>query len=142
MNILVSSCLLGLNCRYDGKSVLSSDIIKLIDKHNLIPFCAEIYGGLPTPREPAEIIDEKVITKSGKDVTTEYTKGANQALKLCGLFDCKIAILKENSPSCGYHTIHNGKFDGGLIEGNGITAELLANNGIIVICESQINNFL
>ena len=142
MNILVSSCLLGLNCRYDGKGVLSNDIIRLKEKYNLIPFCPEIYGGLPTPREPAEIINGKVITKSGKDVTSSYIQGAKQALNLCELFNCKIAILKEKSPSCGYHKIHNGKFDGGLVNGDGITAKLLSNNGIIVIGESQVHNFL
>ena len=142
MNILVSSCLLGLNCRYNGEGILSSDIIKLKSKHNLIPFCSEIYGGLPTPREPAEIIDGKVMTASGLDVTKEYLAGAKQALNICELLGCKTAILKENSPSCGYHTIHNGKFDGGLVKGDGVTAELLSRNGIIVIGESQIDSFL
>lgn len=142
MNILVSSCLLGLNCRFDGKGILSNDIMKLKNKYSIIPFCPEIYGGLPTPREPAEKQGGKVITKSGKDVTSNYISGAKEALNLCKLFDCKIAVLKENSPSCGYHQIHNGKFDGGLVEGNGITAQLLSSNGIIVLGESQIHNFL
>ena len=142
MNILVSSCLLGLNCRFNGKGALLSDIKKLKEKYYIIPFCPEIYGGLPTPREPAEIVDGKVITKSGIDVTSNYKAGAKQALDLCQLLNCKIAILKENSPSCGYYKIHNGKFDGGLVEGNGFTADLLSSNGIIVIGESQINNFL
>lgn len=142
MNILVSACLLGLNCRYDRKGILSENVLKLKDKYNLIPFCPEIYGGLQTPREPAEIIDGKVFTKSGKNVMLYYSKGAKQALYLCKLFDCKFAVLKENSPSCGYKKIHNGKFDGGLVNGNGITAELLLNNKIMVYGESQINKLL
>lgn len=142
MNILVSACLLGVACRYDGKSKPNEDIIKLMDKYHLIPFCPEITGGLPTPRHPSEIVGNKVLNNIGEDVTTQYKKGALEALKIAKLYDCKYAILKEKSPSCGKGKIHNGKFDGGYIEGDGITARLLKENGIKVFGESEIEILL
>ena len=142
MNILVSACLLGVGCRYDGKSKPYPPVIELMDKYNLIPFCPEVTGGLSTPRPPAEIVGDKVINNAGTDVTHQYTKGAEEALKIAKLYNCKYAILKEKSPSCGSGVIHNGKFDGGLIEGDGITAKLLKKNGITVLGETQIQNLL
>ena len=138
MNILVSACLLGVACRYDGKSKPDEDVIKLTEKHNLIPFCPEITGGLPTPRHPSEIVGDKVVNNKGEDVTMQYEKGAKEALRIAKLFNCKYAILKEKSPSCGKGKIHNGKFDGGYIEGDGITTRLLKENDIIVLGESEI----
>lgn len=142
MNILISACLIGIDCRYNGSGFMLENIHRLKQKYNLIPFCPEIYGGLPTPREPCEIISNKVITKSGKDVTEQYRNGATEALHTAQLFDCKIAILKENSPSCGNGKIHSGNFDGKLIDGYGMTAKLLIENGIKVYGESQISDFL
>ncbi len=138
MNILVSACLLGIACRYDGKSKPNEDIIKLTDKYNLIPFCPEITGGLPTPRHPSEIVGDKVLNNIGEDVTKQYKKGAEEALRVAKLYNCKYAILKEKSPSCGSGKIHNGKFDGRYIAGDGITTRLLKENGIVVIGESEI----
>lgn len=138
MNILISACLLGVSCRYDGKSVQNNDVLKLIGKHNLIPFCPEIYGGLTTPRDPSERKDGKVVSVNGKDVTAEYQKGANEALRLAKMFGCELAILKEDSPSCGFGRIHNGLFDGGKVAGNGVTADILTANNIKVIGESKI----
>lgn len=139
MNILVSACLLGVACRYDGKSKPNKDVIKLMEKHNLIPFCPEIAGGLPTPRFPSEIVKNKVLNEKGEDVTTQYKKGADEALRLAKMYNCKYAILKEKSPSCGKGKIHNGKFDGGYADGNGITAQLFIKNGINVLGESEID---
>ena len=141
MNILVSACLLGICCRYDGKCKPSPQVVALKKEHNLIPVCPECYGGLPIPREPSEIRGEKVFSKNGKDVTEQYQRGAQAALQLAKLFDCKLAVLKEKSPSCGSGKIHNGLFDGGLIDGDGITAALLKENGITVIGESSISAF-
>lgn len=138
MNILVSACLLGVACRYDGKSKPYESIIKLIDKYNLIPFCPEITGGLSTPRPASEIAGGNVINEYGDDVTLQYKKGAEEALRIAKLYNCKYAILKQGSPSCGSGKIHNGKFDGGYIVGNGITTDLLIKNGIKVYNE---NNF-
>ncbi|MEE1043468.1 MAG: DUF523 domain-containing protein [Clostridia bacterium] len=140
MNILVSACLLGVACRYDGKSKPYTPVIELMGKYNLIPFCPEITGGLTTPRPPSEIVGDKVLNNLNQDVTPQYTKGAQEALRVAKLYNCKYAILKEKSPSCGSGLIHNGKFDGGLTKGDGITAKLLKENGITVFGESEIQN--
>lgn len=139
MNILISGCLLGLKCRYDGKEKKLPEIEKLIELYNLIPVCPEQLGGLPTPRIPAERVKDRVITQAGVDVTKEYQLGAEEALKIAKLYNCKKAILKEKSPSCGCGKIYDGTFSRNLIVGNGVTAELLLKNGIEVFCESEID---
>jgi len=141
-NLLISACLLGMRCRYDGKSKPIENIDKLMERYNLVPVCAEIMGGLPTPRVPAERADDKIITRDGRDVTEEYTRGAEEVLQMAKLFGCKKALLKEKSPSCGSGIIHNGRFDGGLVPGFGKTAELLLQNGIEVFGETQIENLM
>ncbi|NLL81124.1 MAG: DUF523 domain-containing protein [Tissierellia bacterium] len=142
MNILISACLLGVNCRYDGGAVLIDKIDQLKEDYNLIPVCPEVYGGLQTPREPAEIINGKVINRKGEDVTDNFIRGANETLLLARLYNCKYAILKERSPSCGFGEIYDGRFSDTLVEGNGITAELLIKNKIKVIGESEIDSLL
>ena len=140
-NVLISACLLGVACRYDGckKPLPASVIEKLQQQYHLIPICPEIMGGLPTPRLPAEIQpDRKVMRSDGGDVTENYRKGAEEALHLAELFHCKLAILKEKSPSCGMGKIYDGSFSKTLVAGNGITAELLKETGICVIGESKI----
>lgn len=139
MKILVSACLLGVECRYNGKGELKKDIEMLLKEHELIPVCPEQLGGLATPRDPAEIQDNKIITKTGVDVTKEYLKGAEEVLKLAKLYNCSTAILKERSPSCGYGKIYDGTFSKVLINGNGSTADLLIKNGIKVTGESEVN---
>lgn len=139
MNILVSACLLGVACRYDGKSKPVEAVVKLLDKYNLIPFCPEIYGGLTTPRLPSEIVGDRVLHSNGTDVTAQYKKGAEEALRLAKLYNCKYAILKEKSPSCGKGKIYSGNFDRTLIDGDGITTRLLTENGIKVLGESEID---
>ena len=138
-NILISACLLGLPCRYDGRSVEYTEIEKLKKKYNLIPICPEIYGGLPTPRVPAERTGGRVINKDGTDVSENYKRGADAALKLARDFDCKIAVLKERSPSCGSHEIYDGSFQKKLIHGMGVTAEHLKSCGIRVLSENEIS---
>jgi uncharacterized protein YbbK (DUF523 family) len=135
---LCSACLLGIKCRYDGKSKLNKKVIKLSKKEILIPVCPEQLGGLPTPREPAEQKGKKVITKSGKDVTKFFVDGAEQVLKLAKLFGIKGAILKQRSPSCGCGQIYDGTFSGAVIQGNGVTTKLLKKNGIKVISEEDL----
>ena len=105
-------------------------------------FLPEQLGGLPTPRTPAERIEDRVMTKDGRDVTAEYRHGAEQALHLARLCGCKIALLKERSPSCGSGTIYDGTFTGGLTAGDGVTAALLRENGITVYGESEIGRLL
>ncbi len=142
MNILVSACLIGIGCRYDGKSVINDDAMALMEKYTVIPYCPEVYGGLPTPRCPAEIKGNHVITKEGTDVTKQYAAGAKEALRLCKLYDCQYAVLKEKSPSCGSGLIYDGTFTGTLIDDDGMTAKLLKAAGIRVIGESQIKRIL
>lgn len=144
MNILISGCLLGLSCRYDGKSKgLEREVIeKLMEKHTLISACPEQLGGLPTPRNPSERIGDKVMMNSGEDVTGQYRLGAEQALYLARIFGCEAAILKERSPSCGRGSIYDGSFSGALKEGNGVTAQLFEENGIAVYGESRVNELL
>ena len=137
-NLLVSACLLGERCRYDGKSKPCERVIALSDTYNLIPVCPEVMGGLPTPRTPSEICGERVLMKDGRDVTENYNRGAQKALEIARENRCTVAILKEKSPSCGSGLIHNGLFDGGLIAGDGIAAKLLKSEGIRVLGESEI----
>lgn len=139
-NILVSACLLGVSCRYDGKSKPNENVIALKDRYNIIPVCPEIMGGLPTPRKASEIQGFQVVMDDGKNVTKEYRKGAEEVLRLCRLFGCKRAVLKEKSPSCGCGKVYDGTFSGKLIDGNGITAKLLMENGIEVFGETGIMN--
>lgn len=135
--ILVSACLLGAMCRYDGKSNGLAGLERLQETATFLPFCPEVYGGLPTPREPSEIKDGKVCSKSGRDVTAQFEKGAQEALRMAKLLGCSAAILKERSPSCGSHQIYDGTFQGKRIEGRGVTAALLEKNGIRLFNEEQ-----
>ena len=138
MNILVSACLLGVQCRYDGTGALSEGIKKLMEEHTLIPVCPEIMGGLATPRDPAERRGDRVLTQNGADVTDNYKRGAEETLKLAELYQCRCAVLKERSPSCGCGRIYDGTFSRCLTDGNGMAAELLLEHGIEVKGESQI----
>lgn len=142
MNILVSACLLGLCCRYDGCAKPNEEILALRGKYTLIPVCPEQLGGLATPRLPAERKGERVVTKAGFDVTEEYVRGAQQALELAKLLQCQAAVLKERSPSCGRGQIYDGSFSKTIIPGDGVTAALLKENGIPVYGESQLSRLL
>lgn len=137
-NILVSKCLLGYPCRYDGKSVPCEDVIGLKDRYNLIPVCPEELGGLETPRIPAEIIGGRAIRRDGVDVTAQYTLGAKLALTYARENGCSIAILKSKSPSCGKDRIYDGTFTRTLTNGDGIAARLLMSKGIDILDESEI----
>ena len=135
MKILVSACLLGIPCRYDGAGKADPAIEKLRQGgHTLIPVCPEILGGLPTPRPPAERLpDGRVVTREGKDVTAEYRSGAEQALALARKQGCVLAVLKERSPSCGRGRIYDGTFSRTLIPGSGVAAQLLEENTKILV---------
>lgn len=142
MNILVSACLLGVECRYNGKGVLEPGVKALMGKHHLIPVCPETMGGLATPRPPAERAGANVVTRDGEDVTSYYEKGAAQVLNLARLYGCRAAILKERSPSCGSGQIYDGTFTGRLVQGEGVCAWLLKEHGIKVYGESRVNKLL
>ena len=136
--ILVSACLLGIDCKYSGGNNLNEKVLEYIKDYEVIPVCPEIMGGLSTPRPPSERIGDKVLNNLGTDVTNEYTKGALETLKLAKLFNVKKALLKAKSPSCGKGKIYDGTFTSTLIEGNGVTVDLLESNGIEVISEQDL----
>lgn len=138
MKILVSNCLLGVNCRYDGKNCFNKKVLNFIKGNEVIGVCPEDAGGLPTPRQPAEKVDDKIIAKDGKDVTKEYNRGADYALQLAKNKKVDLVILKSNSPSCGKGKIYDGTFSGNLTDGYGVTAKLLIENGFKVITENDI----
>lgn len=140
--VLISACLLGIPCRYDGKSLPDASVQSLAERFRLIPVCPEVLGGLPIPREPMEIQSERVMSQTGTDGTAAYKKGAQAALALAKRYGCRAALLKERSPSCGAGEIHNGKFDGGMIAGNGIAADLLLRNGITVFGEHKTDELI
>ncbi|MBE6792932.1 MAG: DUF523 domain-containing protein [Ruminococcaceae bacterium] len=142
MFVLISACLLGVACRYDGQSHPLSPIPTSNECVTFIPVCPEQLGGLPTPRLPAEICGNAVIRQDGADITDAYTRGAAEALRIAKLYGCRYAVLKERSPSCGSGTIYDGSFSKTLIDGDGVTAKLLQQNGITVIGESALNDFL
>lgn len=131
--ILVSACLLGVNCKYDGGNNGSKEIDEFLKDYEVIPICPEIMGGLPTPRVASQRVGDKVLTKDGRDVTEQYVKGAKESLFLAKKYDVKKALLKLRSPSCGYGQIYYGTFSNNLTDGNGVTAELLKKNGIEII---------
>lgn len=140
--ILVSACLLGMNCRYNGKGELNRQVLELSQNAALIPFCPEIYGGLATPRDPAERQGERVVTAAGADVTAQYKKGAEEALRLAKVFGCRAAVLKERSPSCGRGQIYDGTYTRRLISGDGVTAQLLEQEKIPVFGETSCGQCL
>ncbi|MCL2270860.1 MAG: DUF523 domain-containing protein [Treponema sp.] len=129
---IVSACLAGINCNYKGTNKRNQKAVKLVKKGRAIMVCPEQLGGLSTPRTSAEIKNDRVFTKDGVDVTEALLRGANEVLSICKKFNCKKAILKANSPSCGCGKIYDGSFNGTLIDGDGITAALLKKHGIKV----------
>jgi len=143
--VLISACLLGINCRYDGRQNYSKNAGRFLKGKPLIPFCPEIYGGLGIPREPAEIRDgsgenvlnntSKVITRSGKDVTENFLHGSREGLKICKRMNTKIALLKEKSPSCGVKRIY---FMNRLKHGKGVFAAMLSQNNIEIISSEDV----
>lgn len=138
-NVLVSACLLGFDCKYSGGSnkLPEGQLAALKEHFRLIPVCPETAGGLPTPRQPSERLGEKVLSKQGQDVTAQYQKGAETALRLARRYGCKAALLKEKSPSCGSGLIYDGSFTGTLVPGDGVAAQALKEAGLIVFGESD-----
>lgn len=151
--ILISSCTAGFATRYNAKDKHHSQMRELSERFILIPFCPEQAGGLPTPREPAEIEQgkeakdvlkgsAKIYTKSGKDVTDAFLRGARMALEVCRLNNVDMVILQSKSPSCALRLVYDGSFSGNMKEGMGITAQLLVENGYAVVEESEIGKIL
>lgn len=135
--VLVSACLAGQCCRWDSAANLVPEIRALVECGKAVAVCPEVLGGLPTPRLPSERVGTHVVNNAGTDVTGQFCRGAEETLRICLANGCKLAILKAKSPSCGKGIIHNGRFDGGLYAGNGVTAQLLMDHGIEVITEQE-----
>ena len=142
MRLLISACLLGCRCRYDGASKTQPLAESLAKRHELVPVCPEQLGGLATPRPPAERRGDRVVTEAGADVTVQYRRGAEEALALFRMLGCDAAVLKERSPSCGHGQVYDGTFTGTLTAGDGVTAKLLEQHGVPVYGESQIMELL
>jgi len=136
--ILVSACLAGFPCRWDGEEKVDSPVAALVREGKAIPVCPEQLGGLTTPREPSEILGNAVVTRTGMDVTEEFIRGAEVVLNIAELYHCREAILKARSPSCGSCEIYDGSFTGTIIKGDGITASLLKSKGIRVRTEREL----
>ena len=137
-HILVSACLLGENCKWNAQNNLDEKVIKLKEQYDLVPVCPEVLGGLTTPRNPAEQKGDKVYDNLGNDVTAQFSGGAQKSLELARANNCKMAILKAKSPSCGTKKVYDGTFTKSLTDGNGVTAKLLIENGITVLNESEL----
>lgn len=145
---LVSACLLGIRCGWRGNSSVSDKVVKLMQQEFLIPVCPEQLGGLPTPRSSQEIQDGDgegvlnrkswVVNSEGKDVTAQFVRGAEETLKIAGLFGIKEFIGKSGSPSCGCGSIYDGSFSEESTSGNGVTAALLQRHGIRLISEDEL----
>jgi uncharacterized protein YbbK (DUF523 family) len=150
--ILVSACMRGLYCRYDGKSKINPDLLLLKERYLMIPVCPELFGGLPIPREPSEILGgsgydvlegkAKVIAKDGSDRTSDFIKGAYDTLALAKNAGIKKVVFKSKSPSCGCGKIFDGNFSRNLINGDGVTTALLKQNGIEVYTEDEVDKLL
>ncbi len=138
--IIVSACLAGVRCRYNGEGYRIEKIAQLISQGKALPVCPEQLGGLPTPRPAAEIREGRVVTKQGDDMTEFFHKGAQEVLRLAEMAVCKQAILKARSPSCGYGHIYDGSFSKTLVCGNGILAEMLSQKGIRIFTEETFDN--
>jgi uncharacterized protein YbbK (DUF523 family) len=139
---LVSACLLGINCNFEGKNWKQDTLLEEFKKGNLFPICPEVIGGLPIPRVPAEIVGgtgadvldgkAKVVNMDGVDVTEQFLRGANEALRLAKIVGASEVLLTEKSPSCGCGRIFDGSFTEKFKDGDGVTCALLKRNGIKV----------
>lgn len=137
MKIVVSACLAGFSCRYDGKANTVPFIQELYQQKLVLPVCPECLGGLPVPRIPCEIRQHRVISKTGTDCTYEYRKGAFLALQYARFYGAKMAVLKAKSPSCGVGQIYDGTFTKTLVAGDGIFAQMLKANHFFVCTEKD-----
>ncbi|WP_378953291.1 DUF523 domain-containing protein [Pelosinus sp. sgz500959] len=136
--IIVSACLAGVECRYNGQAFPISTVIEMVKKGQAIPLCPEILGNLSIPRPSAEQCDGKILSNDGHDVTSEYVTGAKIALGIAQLVGCKKAILKSKSPTCGCGMIYDGTFSGKMIAGEGIFSKMLKEENIKVYTENEI----
>lgn len=141
-NVLVSACLLGVPCRYDGKAAAYEGMERLMARAHIVPFCPEVYGGLSTPRPSAEICGLRVVTKDNRDVTEAFERGAREGALLARKLGCRYALLKEKSPSCGKGKVYSGRFDGTLVAGDGKLTRALEAEGVSVFSSRELERLL
>ncbi|MBN3526689.1 DUF523 domain-containing protein [Paenibacillus apiarius] len=150
--IIVSSCLAGIECRYNGTHSLRKEIQQLVEQNKAVIVCPELLGGFSTPREPAEIVGgtgedvldgaSKIVERSGSDVTELYVKGAYKTLEMANDMKAAMIVLKEYSPSCGSRMVYDGSFSNQRIPGEGVTAALLRRHGYTVVSETEFEEML
>ena len=133
MKIMVSACLAGENCKYNGGNNRSEELLSWLSGHTVIPVCPEVLGGLPVPRIPAEIVNGQVMNREGRSVDAEFREGAGKALEIARKEKPDIIILQSRSPSCGVNEIYDGSFSGKLIPGHGVFAALALESGFQVV---------
>ncbi len=133
MKIMVSACLLGENCKYNGGNNYSEKVMNYLKGHEVVSVCPEVLGGLPTPRIPAEIVNGTVTARDGRSVDTEFRMGAKIALEKAIAENVGLVILQSRSPSCGVKQIYDGSFTGKKIEGQGVFTKLLKENNFRII---------
>ena len=140
ISILVSACLLGENCRFDGKSKTSSRLVSLLKDAEVLKVCPEVEGGLPIPRPPAEILGTRIVRESGEDVTDKFVAGSQKCVELAMKRGIKLAILKSRSPACGCGSIYDGSFSGTLTKGDGNFTSNLKSVGIACVSDEEYLN--
>ena len=136
--ILVSACLLGIYCRYDGRCETDERVMALSRDHVLIPVCPEQLGGLPTPRAAVELLDGRAVTRDGAGLTEAFERGVGQAMRVAGLTGARVAVLQPRSPSCGRGIIYDGTFSGTRVEGDGVLAQALAARGVALLVPDDL----
>ena len=142
MKVIVSACLAGDNCKYNGGNNLNQKMMDLLKTHEMIKVCPEVLGGLPTPRPSAEIVDGKVMNTEEKNITKEFTDGAQKAFEIVQKENPDLIILQSRSPSCGIKQIYDGTFSGNKIPGHGVFAELCIKAGYKVLDIEDIDEYL
>ena len=140
--LLISACLLGRNCKYNGGNNYTPLAERLKARYDLVPVCPEVLGGLPIPHEPSERVGDRVLSRLGEDVTAAFRLGAEKTLEIARRRGARLAVLKERSPSCGWGAVYDGTFTGTVVPGNGVAAELLARGGVAIYGESRIRELL
>ena len=142
MKILVSACLMGDNCKYNGGNNLNQKLVDFLKTHDVVKVCPEVLGGLPTPRTPAEIQKGQVINREGKNVTKEFERGAQRAFEIVQKEKPDLIILQSRSPSCGIKQIYDGTFSGRKIDGQGLFAALCIKAGCKVLDIEDLDEYL
>lgn len=137
--IAVSACLLGNNCRYDGGNCFDERCVRLKEQYEVIPVCPECAAGLPTPREPIELVDDQVISRDGRNLTCQMKQGIEKTIRMLKDQQVDTVVLMDRSPSCSSTVIYDGTFSSTLIEGKGLFARRLEEEGLTLLSKESLN---